>query len=369
MYGIFTGRRDAVRGNGCSASTDAAASAAAVAPRTKRPLLAPRHWLMWSLLGAAWLIAQLPYPLLLRIGWLIGTGTYLFAPKRRRRAATQLRRCFPELGRFAQRRLLLANAQSYGVGVIERLIGWWWPLQRTEKLVNVIDGLEHLQRAQRDGRGLILLMLHTTTMEICATLVRRHVEVDFMYKTAANPVLDCVQRRGRSRPDVAPDDQPITGTAAIQSESTRAMVKRLRAGRAILYLPDRDFGPAKAHVFAPFFGMPAATITATSRYAKMSGAQVLTVECWRDVQGGYTLRFGAPLHNFPGDSLVDDCTHINAWIEAAVRRHPEQYRWVHKRFRTQPPKQIGDASLRPLKSKSAPANAADLIPRPRANAA
>jgi KDO2-lipid IV(A) lauroyltransferase len=367
MCRMVAGRISALMAGILPSTDDEPASEAP--PHRALSLLAPRHWPTWLLLGFAWLTAQLPYALLLRIGWLIGTVTYLVAPKRRRNAARQLRLCFPELGRFALRRLLLANAQSYGVGVLERLIGWWWPIRRTERLVNVVDGREHLQQAQRAGRGVILLMLHTTTMEICTTLVRRHIDVDFMYRSAPNPVLDHVQRRGRSRPDVVPDDQVSVDTAAIDAASIRAMVKRLRAGRAILYLPDRDYGPDKAHVFAPFFGMPAATITATSRYAKMGGAQVLTVECWRDVQGGYTLRIGAPLQDFPSDSDVDDCTRINAWIEAAVRRHPEQYRWVHKRFRTQPPKQVGDDALRPLSSKSPAANAAVATPTSRATAA
>jgi KDO2-lipid IV(A) lauroyltransferase len=326
--------------------------------RAHASLLAPRHWPTWLLLGVGWLVAQLPYALLLRIGGLIGMIGYYLRPKRHRRAAKQLRLCFPAMSAHAVQRLRLANAQSYGIGLMERLIGWWWPVRRTERLLNSVRGLEHLQRAQREGRGVILLVLHTTTMEICATLLRRHIEVDFMYQASSNPVLEWVQRRGRSRPEVAPAEQASANTAAIESASTRTMIRRLRAGRVVWYSPDRDFGPDKAHVHAPLFGMPAATITATSRYAKMSGAQVLTLEFWRDAQGGYSAAFGAPLQNLPSDSDVDDCTRINAWIEAAVRRHPEQYRWVHKRFRTQPVVPVGDQALQPLSSQPAAANAA-----------
>ncbi len=372
MCRVLAGR---LRATGSSARWGAAqlaaeeGPAAAVVERPHRRLLTPRHWPTWLLLGLAWPVAQLPYPLLLRIGRLIGTGAYWLQRKRHRRAAKQLRLCFPTMSDHARKRLQLANAQSYGIGVMERLIGWWWPVRRSERLLNSVAGIEHLQRAQREGRGVILLVPHTTTMDICATLLRRHVEVDFMYRAAPNPVIEWVQRRGRSRPDVAPLDSAGADTAAIESASTRALVRRLRAGRVVWYSPDRDFGPAKAHVFAPLFGMPAATITATTRYAKMSGAQVMTLNYWRDAQGGYSLRFGAPLPHFPGDSEVDDCSRINAWVESAIREHPEQYRWVHKRFRTQPVAAVGDEALRPLSSKPAAANAAVAPATSRATAA
>jgi KDO2-lipid IV(A) lauroyltransferase len=246
------------------------------------------------------------------------------------------------------------NAQSYGIGVMERLIGWWWPARRIRRLLNSVSGLEHLQRARSEGRGVILLALHTTTMDIGATLLRLMQEIDFSYQPAANPVIDWVQRRGRSRPEIAPAGAGTAATAAIESGSIRAVIRHLQAGHVVWYAPDRDFGSAKSHVFAPFFGRPAATITATSRYARLTGARVVTLEYWRDAGGGYGLRFGEALADFPSGSDVDDCTRINAWIESVVRRHPEQYRWTHRRFRTRPPAPpAGDDRRPPLKRPAA----------------
>jgi len=108
------------------------------------------------------------------------------------------------------------------------------------------------------------------------------------------------------------------------------------------YAADRDYGN-KPHVFAPFFGIPAATITATSKYARLSGAQVLTLSYWRDAAGRYRLRIGAALADFPGEDPAADCARINAWAESEIARYPEQYRWVHKRFRTRPRTLSGSA--------------------------
>jgi KDO2-lipid IV(A) lauroyltransferase len=338
---------------------------------TPRPLWAPRYWPTWLLLGLGRLIAPLPYPVLLGLGRALGSVDFLIARKRWRRASAQLRSCFPQLSQAQQRRLVLRNAQSYGIGVMERLIGWWWPPRRIRRLLKSISGLEDLRRAQGEGRGVILLALHTTTMDIGATLLRLTQQTDFTYQPASNPVIDWVQRRGRSRPEIAPQGTAAASITAIPSASTRSMIRQLQAGHVVWYAPDRDFGSAKSHVFAPLFGKPAATITATSRYARLTGARVVTLEYWRDAGGGYRLRFGEALANFPGSSDTDDCTRINAWIESVVRRHPEQYRWTHRRFRTRPPAPgAGDNGLRRLNDSAVPAaNAAGAAATSRATAA
>jgi len=310
-----------------------------VRERAGSSILAPRHWPTWTLLGLAWLISQLPYPALLHMGRALGVANYLLARKRWRRAYTQLRLCFPELRQAERMRLLYRNAQSYGVGVMERLIGWWWPPERAEHLLKSVTGLEHVEQARRDGSGVILLALHTTTMDLGATLLRLRQETDFTYRPADNPVIDWVQRRGRSRRAIAPPDRASADTVPIDAGSVRTMIRQLRAGRVVWYAPDRDFGGRKSHVFAPLFGIPAATITATSRYARLTGARVIPLNYWRDAAGGYRLRFDAPLGNFPSSNDVDDCTRINAWIESTIRAYPEQYRWTHRRFRTRPPPQ------------------------------
>lgn len=305
-------------------------------------LFALRRWPTWLLLGVGWIVAQLPYAVLLHIGRMSGTATYLFNRKRWRRASAELWRCFPDSSPEAHRRLLFANAQSYGMGMLEDLISWWRPAARLERLLNSVSGLEHLKEAQRAGRGVILLAVHTTTLDICTTLLRLQQDIDFVYRPAGNPVIEYTQRRGRIR-HVRGQGRPSAETLAIPVDSSvHTMIQRLRAGRVVLYAPDRDFGK-KPHVFAPLFGMPAATVTATSRYARLTGAAVLTINFWRDPQGGYGLRIGAPLDGVPSDSNLHDCTRINTWIESAVREYPEQYRWVHKRFRTRPPP-VTDAS-------------------------
>lgn len=299
-------------------------------PDRPRPggLLALRHWPMWMLLGLGRRFVCLPYRLLLGSGALLGVMSHAVLRKRRKRAAQHIAMCFPEQSAEAHKRLVRANFVAYGMGIVERLIAWWWPRRRLLGLLNSIEGLEHLQRARTEGRGVILLATHSTTMEMGGALIRVQHPVDGSYLPDTHPVYDWTQQRARNAED-------RLGTT-IEASKVREILRRLRAGRTIWYAPDRDFGPKAPHVFAPFFGIPAATVIATSKYARMSDAYVMTLECWRDAGGGYSLRIGAPLDAFPSNDPVMDCTRINAWIESVARRNPEQYRWVHKRFKTQP---------------------------------
>ena len=298
---------------------------------------APSQWPMAASLRLAWLATRLlPYRVLLGAGVAWGDLSRRVQPGRWRKTAEHLRRCFPELDAQAIDRLLRANARNYGIGVAEKLIGWWWPVSRLDRLLSGVHGVDVVRHVQQQGRGVLLLVLHTTTMDLCAALLRRQLIVDFTYQPAAHPVLEQAQRRGRTRRDIRPGDgstpQHDVDTAPIQAHAVRHVIKRLRAGRCVWYAPDRYYA-GKTHVIAPLFGQPAATITAASRFASMTGAAVVSLRFWRDRDGRYQLEFSAPWRDFPSDDAVADATRINAWIEQAVRQHPAQYRWVHKRFR------------------------------------
>jgi KDO2-lipid IV(A) lauroyltransferase len=155
-----------------------------------------------------------------------------------------------------------------------------------------------------------------------------------MYREHKNPVFDYVQRRGRER-----HNQDAT---AIEREDVRAMLKVLRAGRAIWYAPDQDYG-RKQSIFVPWFGIQAATVTATTKFARLGRAKVIPYTLERLPHGkGYSLVVHPPLEDFPGESEEADCRRINEWIEDSVRQHPEQYLWAHRRFKTRP---AGDPSL------------------------
>ncbi|WP_407730381.1 lipid A biosynthesis lauroyl acyltransferase [Pseudomonas helleri] len=297
-------------------------------PRFRAAFFHPRFWLLWSGLGVLWLVVQLPYKVQLRIGRFLGACMFRVAGERRRIAARNLELCFPEKNAAERERLLKENFASTGIAFFEMAMSWWWAKPRLAKLAHV-EGLEHLQQAQREGKGVILMAYHFTTLEIGAALLGQQHTIDGMYREHKNPLFDFIQRRGRERHNL--------DSLAVERDDVRGMLKLLRAGRAIWYAPDQDYG-AKQSIFVPLFGIEAATVTATSKFAKLGKAQVVPFTQQRLADGsGYKLVIHPPLNDFPGESDEADCLRINQWVERAIRECPEQYLWAHRRFKTRPP--------------------------------
>ncbi len=287
--------------------------------------LHPRFWPLWLGLGLLWLIAQLPYTVLLRLGRCLGGVMYRLASSRRKIAARNLELCFPQMPAAEREALLKENFASTGITFFEMAIAWWWPAERLRRL-GTIEGLEHLRQAEADGQGVILMALHFTTLEMGGGLLGMAQNMYGMYRPHKNPLFDYVQRRGR--------EQRLLGV--IGRDDVRGMLKLLRAGGVVWYAPDQDYG-AQRSVFVPLFGVPAATVTATSKFARMGRAQVIPFTQQRLPDGqGYRLVIHPPLADFPTDSEEADCLRVNQWIEQAISACPEQYLWAHRRFKTRP---------------------------------
>ena len=297
-------------------------------PHFRAAFFHPRFWLLWLGLGVLWLVVQLPYKVQLCIGRVLGAVMYRIAGDRRRIAARNLELCFPEKTAAERERLLKENFASTGIAFFEMAMRWWWSKPRLAKLAHV-EGLEYLEQAQREGKGVILMAFHFTTLEIGAALLGQQHTIDGMYREHNNPLFDFIQRRGRERHNA--------DSLAVERDDVRGMLKLLRSGRAIWYAPDQDYG-AKQSIFVPLFGIPAATVTATSKFAKLGKAKVVPFTQQRLADGsGYKLVIHAPLSDFPGESDEADCLRINQWVERAIRECPEQYLWAHRRFKTRPP--------------------------------
>ncbi|WP_019410764.1 lipid A biosynthesis lauroyl acyltransferase [Pseudomonas psychrophila] len=297
-------------------------------PQFRAAFFHPRFWLLWLGLGVLWLVVQLPYQWQLGIGRLLGSVMYRVAGDRRRIAARNLELCFPEKPPAEREMLLKQNFASTGIAFFEMAMSWWWSKPRLAKLAHV-EGLEHLKQAQREGKGVILMAFHFTTLEIGAALLGQQHTIDGMYREHKNPLFDFIQRRGRERHNL--------DSLAVERDDVRGMLKLLRSGRAIWYAPDQDYG-AKQSIFVPLFGIQAATVTATSKFAKLGKAQVVPFTQQRLADGsGYKLVIHPPLDDFPGESDEADCLRINQWVERAIRECPEQYLWAHRRFKTRPP--------------------------------
>src|SRR5450830_230219 len=190
-------------------------------PRFRAVFFHPRFWLLWLGLGLLWLVTQLPYRALLTIGRLLGAGMYRVAGERRRIAARNLELCFPEKSAQARKHLLKENFASTGIAFFEMAMSWWWSRQRLARLAHV-EGLQHLKQAQLDGKGVILMALHFTTLEIGAALLGQKHTIDGMYREHGNPLFDFIQRRGRERHNL--------DSLAVEREDVRGMLKLVRAG-------------------------------------------------------------------------------------------------------------------------------------------
>ena len=298
--------------------------------RKPRPSLAsPRVWGSWIAVGVAWLAARLPLRWLMGLGRLVGAAAYHLARSRRRITEVNLRLCFPELSEAERRRLARGAFVHAGVSVAEMIMVWLNPNRRVDHRFT-LRGLEHLERAQALGRGVILLAGHFSCIDVASGPVSRATDVDVMYRENKNPVWEWLQVRGRR--------QYFDGV--IERDDTRQVLRRLKAGRTVWYAADQDYG-RKHSVFAPFFGIPAATITATARLARFNRSPVVFLTQYRDLRSlTWEARFHPALEDFPSDDEVADATHINRIIEQAIRERPEQYLWAHRRFKTRP---LGEA--------------------------
>jgi len=293
------------------------------------PLLAPRHWPTWlgvGLLRA--LVAVLPVDTLLGLGRRLGGFAMPFARRRREITEINLALCFPDLTAPQRKDLARRHFESLGMGVSEFCLSWWARDARLEGRVR-LEGLDNLHAAFARGQGVILLSAHFTTLEIAGRFLAMHTRglpLNTMYRRVDNPVIERVMRERRLRHFGEP----------IRRDDVRAMLRALKANEAVWYAFDQNY-KARNKVFAPFFGVAAATNTATSRLAQVTGAAVVPFVTRRLPDGaGYVQRIEPPLADFPSGDAEADATRLNALIEGWVKQAPEQYLWSHRRFRTRP---------------------------------
>lgn len=286
--------------------------------------LHPRYWLNWIGLLLMRLSVFLPARMQVWVGHLLGQMMWLFAKERVRIARRNLELCFPEWSQKQQEALLRKTMQTMGMMPIETALSWWGSDKSLAKRVEYI-GMEHLEAAKARGKGVILLTGHFTSMELGGRLVILRQPTYVMFRELKEPLFNAVMLKYRN----------LHGEGTILQADMRGMVRALKKNKVVWYAPDQDFG-RRYSVFATFFGVQAATVPATARIAKMSGASVLPYVPRRLSDGRYQIEFSPMLENFPTEDELTDAQRINDWVEAQVRKFPEQYLWVHRRFKTQP---------------------------------
>jgi KDO2-lipid IV(A) lauroyltransferase len=284
------------------------------------------------LLGLMWLIHLLPLGLQAAIGNAIGRAMFWLVRSRRRVTRINLAKCFPRMDPAARERLARAHFRAFARSFVERGILWWAPRARIERLIRV-QGLEHVRALA--GTPVILFVPHFVGLDAAATRLGCEIDMVGIYQRQKDPVLLRILLHGRGR---FGNQRQVS-----RNEGARVAIRAMvREHRPFFYLPDLDHGPRDA-VFVPFFGVPAATLLAPSRLARALGMVVQPVVAEVLPRGrGWRVRFLEPLPDFPSDDAVADTLRMNQWIEQEVRRLPEQYLWMHKRFKTRP---AGEPSL------------------------
>ncbi len=286
--------------------------------------LHPRYWGIWLFVALLWLIVQLPYGWQMNLGR--GIGRLFLRLSRKRRypiAAKNISLCFPELSPEQQSELLEKHFENLGVTLIETGFAWWGSAARIQAL-GTVEGLEHLQAAQSRGKGVILFSAHYTTLEIGLRFSVMQALIHFAYRAHENPLLDYLIISNRN----------LHSGGGIRRDNIRQMIKALRQNKAVWFAPDQNSGEG---IFAPFFGVMAATNNATVRLAKMTGAAIVPYSsCRLPNNQGYKVEFLPALEDFPSGDMFEDVSRLNQIIETTIRQAPEQYLWVHRRFKDRP---------------------------------
>lgn len=278
-------------------------------------------------LALMWLLHFLPLTLLARTGELLGLLMMGLARERRNVVRINLELCFPNLSKTRRRRLGRAHFRAFGRALAETSIAWWSGVERVRALATV-EGKQHFDEANRAG-PVIVLAPHFVGVEILAIRLSIEENAQSMYSHQKNAVFDrfLVSRRTRFRPI----------RLASRQDGIKPVVRGLKARLPLFFLPDMDFGPRDA-MFIPFFGVPAATIDAVPRLAALTGAAVVPVLIEQKRAGrGNRIRFLPAWKNYPSRDFPADTLRMNQFIEDCVKAAPEQYYWVHKRFKTRPP--------------------------------
>ncbi|MET0266506.1 MAG: lipid A biosynthesis acyltransferase [Duganella sp.] len=287
---------------------------------------------MKLMLGLMWLLHWLPLPLLGRFGKLVGSLLFMVMRARRNIALTNLRLCMPELSEAERVDLARSHFQAYSRSVWERGILWWASEARLRRLIKVEPG--PVPVAEMTSKPTILLCPHFVCLDVAGASIAMVASASSMYVTQKNATFDKVLRAGRAR------FKPVK--LFTRQDGIKPILRALRDKLPYFMLPDMDFGEKDAE-FVPFFGIDAATLTATARIAATTGAQVMPVIATflPDYQG-WRVKFYPVWDNYPGPDMVAATRRMNEFIEERVREAPAEYFWTHKRFKTRPP---GEPSL------------------------
>lgn len=299
--------------------------------RFQTQFFAPQYWGIWLGIGLLRLLALVPFRWKFAIGKILGKLLYRLSPKRRRLALANLTLCFPEKSATEIQRLLTQHFESLGISLMEMTIVWWGDHKTNhqnafeKKLVTFI-GEDNLRNAQQQGKGVLILAPHFTTLELTGLFVSFLTNYHAVYRPHDNPLMDYLIAKGRSI-EFSNGEQ----VEPVSNANTRQMLKVLRAGHSMTFLPDQRYR-SKGNVEVPFFGVKAKSNPATSKIAKMTDCAVVPTFTRRLANNHYEVEFLPALTDFPSGDDYQDTLRLHHLYEAEIHRNPSQYLWVHNRW-------------------------------------
>lgn len=288
--------------------------------------LHPKYIPAWCAVAFTIAMSWLPMSIKQRWGAWFGRLIYRKMPSRTKVTRKNIELCFPDLATTEQEAIVQGSYVACTRGFFESAHAWWRNVDRYVDNVK-INGLEHLNAAQINGKGILLIGGHYSIFDFALPLIAHQLDKPgYMYRPNDNPVLDWMVERGRRR---------HCGIQGFHKYELPKMVEFLQSGGTVWYACDQDFGRRRTKVFVPFFGVQAGCITMPSKVIRDSGAQAMCVSHIRLDNGQYELNFSPVLQDFGQDDEADALA-WNQFLEDALRQHPEQYLWMHQRFKTRP---------------------------------
>ncbi|PLR49060.1 lipid A biosynthesis lauroyl acyltransferase [Chimaeribacter arupi] len=295
-------------------------------PTFNRSLLHPRYWLTWLGIGLLYVLVLLPYPVIYWLGTRLGRFSMRFLKRRVHIAQRNLALCFPEMPAAERDVLVRKNFESVGMGLFETGMAWFWPDWRVYRWF-AVSGEENIAMAKAKKQGVLLVGLHFLTLELGARIFGLYNPGIGVYRPHDNKLMDWIQTWGRTR----------SNKTMLDRKDLKGMIRCLKQGDIIWYAPDHDYGP-RASVFAPLFAVPdAATTTGTYLLARMAKPAIIPFVPRRLPDGrGYELVILPDVEDMPLDSELAAATRMNQVVEEAIMMAPDQYMWLHRRFKTRP---------------------------------
>tara|TARA_R110000751_G_C13794926_1_gene482898 strand:+ start:17539 stop:18471 length:933 start_codon:yes stop_codon:yes gene_type:complete len=294
------------------------------APPFEWSFLLPSYWLVWLSIVLLYSISWLPYKVQRGLSKGMGKLLQIFARRRYQIAKRNLELCFPNLTQEQRDRLLRANLEHAGMAIFETSMGWWWPNWRVAQQAE-FENYQLIEEILAKGKGVLAFAIHNMNLEFACRVVGLKNPSVVFYRKHKNKLMEYMQYHGRTR----------SNKYMIPRKDVLGLLSALNDGEVCFYLPDQDYGRTKCE-YAPLFAVPqVATTTGSLLFAGQANCESVFMVSVRTTTG-YKIKVLPGLENFPSGDDNYDVTRVNQMIEKMIMLAPEQYLWMHKRFKTRP---------------------------------